>query len=391
MYWLCLSAHHACPCMPPISRVAFVMLHSRNRLLTDLDRWQGLGWISPEGAASIKGDLATRRSTIGLGQVLGTLAAVLIGLSAMSFVAANWHEMSKLARLAVIIAGLSGCFAAAAYLLHTGYDRFAQSCLLAAVAIFGAGIMMIAQMYQMDGHPPDAVWLWGTGAVIAGLLTKSNPVLAAALVIFAVWHAMEQSEAGHSVHWAFLAPLSAAAAGFAMTRWRPGLHLVCLALAGWVIEYGYLHNPEAFRGHFVVTIFGVGLAAVSIWAGPAIDRWRKISGVMMLYGFVVAFAGALAIQFIVDKKGEHLLASGAAILAAILAALAWSWRTDNKAALWAAYVAFSIEVLALYFRKIGSLLGTSTFFLVAGLFVAALAALAVRLHRETSAQSASVS
>lgn len=366
------------------------MLHSRNRLLKDIERWQGRGWIGPDGADSIRADLATRRSTIGLGQVLGTLAAVLIGLSAMSFVAANWHDMSKLARLSVIMAALWGCFAAAATLQRAGHDRFARSAVLAAVAIYGAGIMLIAQMYQMDGHPPDAALLWGMGAVGVGLLTRSDPVLAAALVIFVVWHVMELSESGQFVHWAFLPAWAAAAAGFALTRWRTGLHLLALALAGWVIEYGYLFHPEAYRGHAVVTLTGCALIAASVAGGPAIDRWRKISGAMMFYGFAIAFAGALALQFIADPKGDHLLASGTVTLAAIIAALAWSWRTDNKAALWAAYTAFSIEILALYIKKIGTLLGTSAFFLVAGVFVAALAAAAVRLHRATSPEKESL-
>ncbi len=31
---------------------------------------------------------------------------------------------------------------------------------LAGIALYGASIMLIAQMYHMDGNPPDAVLLW---------------------------------------------------------------------------------------------------------------------------------------------------------------------------------------------------------------------------------------
>lgn len=363
------------------------MLHTRNHLLKEIERWQAQGWITQEGADRIRFDLVASRSGLGLAQVLATLAAVLIGFAAMSFVAANWHEMSKLARLAVIFAGLWSSLAVAGVLLQAGRGGFAHASLLAAVAIYGAGIMLIAQTYQMDGHPPNAVWLWGLGALAAGLLTRSNPVLAVSLVVFVVWHWMEQFDSWKDVHWAFLPAWAGVAAGFAMTRWRPGLHLLSLALMSWVIEYGYIFDAEAVQGHLIVTLVGLGLVAISILAGPSIDRWRRVSGTIMLYGFAMAFAGVLALQFIVDRHGDHTLLYGAVVLSAIVAALAWSWRTDNKAALWTAYAAFSIEIFSLYVKKIGTLLGTSAFFLVAGLFVAALAYAAFRLHQATSGRS----
>jgi uncharacterized membrane protein len=95
---------------------------------------------------------------------------------------------------------------------------------------------------------------------------------------------------------------------------------------------------------------------------------------------VIAFAGALALQFSVDRGGRYTVLTGGLTLAAIIAALAWAWRTENRAALWIAYAAFTIEIFSLYLQKIGSLLGTSAFFLITGLLVAALAFAAYRLH-----------
>ena len=52
-----------------------------------------------------------------------------------------------------------------------------------------------------------------------------------------------------------------------------------------------------------------------------------------------------------------------------------------RGAVWLGYVGFSIEIFSLYVKTVGSLLGSSLSFLVAGLIVIALAALAWRLHR----------
>ena len=131
------------------------------RVERDLARWQAAGWVGDAGAASIKSDLASRTSTFGVAGIFAILGAVLFGFAIMSFVAAHWTTMSKLARLALILATLWGCYAAAAYLFARKLDAFAQAAILAGIAAYGAGIMLIAQMYHMEGNPPDAVLYLG--------------------------------------------------------------------------------------------------------------------------------------------------------------------------------------------------------------------------------------
>jgi uncharacterized membrane protein len=361
------------------------MLQTRSRRLRDLERWQASGWLTPDGANALRAEFDASQTGTRLAHVLAILAAVLLGFAAMSFVAANWQEMSKLLRIAIIFAGLWALLALAGWLWLREHRGFGDAAALAAVALYGAGIMLIAQMYHMDGHPPDAVLLWGSGTVATGLLTRSNPVLAAALVLFMVWSLMETFQwPDRHVHFGFLPAWAVVAGGFAWTRWRPGLHLLSVALTGWIIlqPYRFAFGQE-FAPHAVTSIIGLALMAASIAAGPAIDRWRPISNAILIYGFIIAYAGAFALQFIADHTGNHTLLLGVLTLAAILGALAWAWHTDNRGALWVSYGVFSLEIFALYIKKIGTLLGTSVFFLMTGLMVAALAAVAYRLHSGT--------
>ena len=64
----------------------------------------------------------------------------------------------------------------------------------------------------------------------------------------------------------------------------------------------------------------------------------------------------------------------------MLASIWWGLAYNNRGALWLGYIGFSIEILSVYEKTVGSLLGTSLFFLVAGLLVAALAFMAFRLN-----------
>ena len=52
----------------------------------------------------------------------------------------------------------------------------------------------------------------------------------------------------------------------------------------------------------------------------------------------------------------------------------------------AAYLGFSIEILSLYWQTVGSILGTSLFFLIAALIVTALAFVALRLAQRGDAR-----
>ena len=357
------------------------MISYRGRLNRDLERWQAAGWISGQGHAAIVSDLASRRSGIGLSSALAVLAAVLIGFAAMSFVAANWDHMSKLARLALIGTGLVGSYAGAAWLFHRGLDVMGHAAVLAGVALFGAGIMLIAQMYHMDGHAPDAVWLWGVGALVSAVVLRSNPAIGAAIVLFLMWTFYEL-QFTTSVHWPYLPMWALTAFAVWLTRWRAGLQLISLALAVWIVAMGYKFGGDHnMTGHAVVTLIGVALVAVSMAFGATIDRWRRVSGPMLGYGMAIAFAGSMALQFVTRTDNSQLLALGALTLAALVGTLIWAWRTDNRPALWLAYTAFSIEVFALYVKKLGTLINTSLFFLIAGVLVAVLAATAYRLHQ----------
>src|SRR5262249_55182343 len=158
------------------------MLTYRSFIDRELTRWQDAGWVTSEGAAAIRADLARRRTAPSIATALAVLGAVLLGFAAMSFVAANWAGMSKLARLALLISALWASYGGAAVLFRRGLDGFAHAAVLLGIAVYGASIMLIAQMYHMDGNPPDAVLWWALGALAAGWLLRSNPALAAALV-----------------------------------------------------------------------------------------------------------------------------------------------------------------------------------------------------------------
>ena len=140
----------------------------------------------------------------------------------------------------------------------------------------------------------------------------------------------------------------------------------------------------------MVALLGAACALAAATAGKRIDAHVPASRGLFAYGLVTAFAALFIAQFIDDfsffeaqkaRSTGRLLLLAVITLAGLLAAMSWALQTDNRGALWIAYTAFALEIYALYWRTLGSLLDTSLFFLVAAVLVSTLAWAAYLLHR----------
>lgn len=358
----------------------------RTRLARDLKRWREAGFITDAGVSGIEADLAATRSSFGAAQVFAMLGAVLFGFAIMSFVAANWEGMSKLLRLLILLVTLTACYGGAAALAARGHDIFAQAAIVGGIAVYGASIMLIAQMYHMEGNPPDAVLLWALGALATALLARSHAALASALVLGVVWSIYERM-LSDGAHWGFLV-FWLAAFGVALDqRWRPGLHLVAISLVIWLQPLGFFLPGE--HAHWVPLAIALAAAAASSLGARTLDTLGPISGAVFVYAAGIAFSELFVLQFIDERVLPSLFEPGGiptliglavASLALLLGTMAWGIRQDDRITVWLAYAGFALEIFGLYVKTFGSLLNTSLFFLVAALIVSGLAWLAYRLH-----------
>ncbi|MDX2202553.1 MAG: DUF2157 domain-containing protein [Hyphomicrobiaceae bacterium] len=360
----------------------------RLRLERDLKRWQEKGLLSEATAAAIRAELAGAHWSISAAGAFAILGAILFGFAVMSFVAANWDGMSKLLRLLLLVGAMWACYGAAAYLLPRNLGRFAHAAILGGIAVYGASIMLVAQMYHMEGSPPDAVLLWALGGLAAAYLVRSEAALGASIVLITTWSLYERM-LSETAHWSFLAVWALAAACAYLLRWRPGLHLAAVSLVIWLVPLGALILDN--HAHWVVAMIGLAIAAAGSLGGRELDqRLGPVSSAVFAYGLAVTVAALFTLQFIDERAIPSLRApNGIAVLlllavltlGLLLAAMAWGIHTDNSGAMWIAYAGFAAEIFTLYVKTFGTLLNTSLFFLVAAIIVSGLAWLALRLHR----------
>lgn len=273
----------------------------RRRLERDLDVWRDKGWVTREGAtailASLSHDGRARTAT-----VLGFLGAVLIALAAIAFVASNWEDFPRPLRMLVLVAGMAVSYGIAGLLARARHPHFADAAVFTGAALFGASIVLVAQSYHLSGDYPDALLLWGAGALLAAVMGFSRASLVLALVVFCLWSWYEVTDFGWIVHWPFLVALAAVAASATWWRWSAGLHLSVLAFIGWtgtsIVALAWSRDWSAAAT--VLLMFAIGITAfgagrlVAVRGGPAGPAGRAIAG----YGLTGLLGTLVVLQFL---------------------------------------------------------------------------------------------
>lgn len=378
---------------------------SGGTLQRDVERWREAGWVTNPGAAAILAEIQGQRGP-GPAAVLSLLGASLLCFAALSFVAAHWNGMPRLLRLGMLLGLMGGAYALAAELFVRKLAGFAQAALLAGVGLFGANIMLVSQMYHINGNPPDAVLMWALGALATGLVAGSRPVLGLAFILINVWGAWETAERlellglqrGGAVFWPYLLGWAAVTAAIALQGWRYGLHLCAVALSVFAVSLGYL--LRAGSAHELVVVIGLGAAAGLVWLRKApVEAWphwlppsaRELDTILLPYALGIAGAAIYAVQ-VIRGFGSHglgfFLFWAVAGLALSVAAIIYGVQTGQRQVMRIAYAGFAVEVLTIYFRTIGTLLGSAAFFLLSGVLLSGMAVLAFRFERKFAASAA---
>lgn len=402
----------------------------------DLQKWIDRGWVTPENAQSILADMGTVPNARYVPQVLTILGAVLVGFAAMSFVAANWATIPKIMRLAMLFTLMWSAWGAAAYCDRRGLKAYAEAGVTAGLALFGANIMLIAQIYHVTSSTPTWLLVWTLAALAAALSLSSRAALAISLLLATLWTAWAV-DIRDQIHWGFLAPWAGAIWLTSRLGWRPGLHLGLLALCVWVpINADALIDLiKCSDGQFTallmfpalfIWIMGLRLSTSSSGFGPILENWgmviafclfwtlqvqsddSPVSFIWMVLAFA-SIAGIAALAFgevsadrlaLRDYIGLIFLGGSALVYPAIndtellklliyatlflvmtVWLIAYGTNRGNRFALNGGLIAFTGECLYLYFQTLGTLLNTAAFFALGGIILIAGSILLPRIRR----------
>jgi uncharacterized membrane protein len=271
-----------------------------SRLEEDLGRWVAQGRLDEQAAAEMLDEVRSRHSGISFTNIAVFLGVASLALAAMTFVAANWQEMSRLGRLGLLTGAMWAAYLAAAHAHANGRPRIGDALVTLAAALFGALVMLTGQMYHLQGRAADAVLLWAAGSASAGLLLRSAGALGLTALLVTVWLLMDT------------VPEFGAEA--AVNLLYPILWLGVSVMAWW--------QRSRLAGHFLA----IGaIAWLVLTAGILAERHESLTAPATLYAALFA---VVSVALVVQRLSRNLL--GIAALAvcyavALLIGLTGAW------------------------------------------------------------------
>jgi uncharacterized membrane protein len=171
------------------------------RLLREIESWQGEGLITPEQKARIL-DRYRRAKEIeekaGPGKLITTisvLGSILVGVGVLLFIAANWSEIPRWGKVGIIFISMLTSHCLGYYLRYErkNYPKVGASLILLGSTIFGAGIFLVAQIYNVTVHYPNGPLMWGLAVLPLAYFLRFNSLMTLALFALFLWLGMELS------------------------------------------------------------------------------------------------------------------------------------------------------------------------------------------------------
>jgi uncharacterized membrane protein len=297
----------------------------RQRLESDLARWQSDGVITAAAGDAIRATLSPLPAGITVAVIVAVVGGLLIAAAFLAFIAANWTAIARPARFAIVLAGIAGAYVVAAFFDARRRAHLSDLAVTVGSLVFGAAIALVGQMYHLGADFAGGLLLWALGALAAAVLTGSRGALAVALVVASGWSGMRVFEAA-DLHLPFLGFLLVGAALAVAWNAPAARHLVAIAAVDWVIDstigigLSRYANPGFTVCAGAALLLGGGLALAQVGA----DSMRNLGLVLSTYGAFLLALSMSAIVVISEPVFESplamALAGGAGVLLALAAA-----------------------------------------------------------------------
>ncbi len=130
--------------------------------------------------------------------VIVTIGAVLVGAGIFSFIASNWVEMSKTLKIVIILFSMIVSYSAGWHLKEkSGLHKTGNALIFLGTIIYGAGIFLVAQIFNIRANWPDGFILWMLGTIIMAYVVNLYPPFYLAILLGVI------ALIGHSIGFIF--------------------------------------------------------------------------------------------------------------------------------------------------------------------------------------------
>ena len=180
---------------------AYLMIRKKafwKKLRKEVPKWVSGGILDEDQQQKILAIYAPKKSNIPrrLPAIVIGLAVILLGVGIILFYAANWRKMPPGVKLLQVFLLMFCTYATSYYFLaiRKSSELIGRAFLLLGMVSFGAGIVLVAQIYHISAHPANGILAWSLGVLVTSWIMRERwGYYLAALLVF-IWNAWEYFE-----------------------------------------------------------------------------------------------------------------------------------------------------------------------------------------------------
>ncbi len=120
--------------------------------------------------------------------IIVSTGALLVGVGIFSFIAANWADLPKVTKLLIILVSMTGSYSIGWFLKEDfGFKRTGMALIFLGSLCYGAGVFLVAQIFNVRANWPDGFLLWFIGLLLISGVIKARLIYFLGLLVACVY------------------------------------------------------------------------------------------------------------------------------------------------------------------------------------------------------------
>ncbi len=221
--------------------------------------------------------------------VLVALGYLFVGLAVITLLSRNWDEIPRALRMVGVIALTLGVNLRALQLYARGQERAGVGLFFLGGLLYGAAIMLIAQIYHLGEHFPDGILWWALGIAPIALLTGSALIGLLAMGLAVIWFFVETGLGFYPL----MFPLFLLMAGWMLWRGERSYLLLFVLMLGfglwaeytlsWYLNRGYRFDIEPENWVLAASLFLLFHPLALRLARSSQPHWQDYGALLSLW------------------------------------------------------------------------------------------------------------
>jgi len=294
----------------------------------EIQEWIQERLIDESLGASLLSRYPASENKTNVSEILTMIGSVLVGLGTILFIAANWSAITVGIKLIIIVLAIiiSHALGWKFYFEPGKHPRLGASILVLASLFFGAGIWLIAQVFNIDRNFSDGVLLWAIGTIGVTMVTNLVPLGCLSAILLNWWcfssgyMTYGRTDDGAGIIPTFLVASIASILIAAKLRSR-AVMWIALLMGTWVMLF------QSFGVSTPLLLWGLALFAGQLWCSHRNQLFTN----PFLYVGNVCILGALLISTFGHARTDNfsILQAGILLVATLIALITVAWKVPK--------------------------------------------------------------